>query len=570
MENHNNTSNPENKKPHKILRANLKEKIEVLDFLAGPPKRTQSETLTHFAKQNRFSISQATLSNWCIKEKEIRQEYDENPHLVNYRRKPVLKYPEVTKKVEQFIENKGKSGVQITDQMIKDVFTKYVQEYGYNANAVKLTGGMLHSFKKRNSISRGKISKISKAPTPAPPSSLSTLSASSAVTPTNNSATTPTASMHINTTTPSNQNLISDLYSHPMSTASSHSSINTHDSHHTHDSGSIRNADLSRPDQNKPSSMGVVNKSTMYQQMVVQDQHSTTSGAIIGPTPITPDITGMGVHQQTSYNTQSAQQDQQQSVAPTISGTNFIASTLVNQEHQQHLAQMQNLQQNTQQHQQHQQHQQQLLLLQNQTQPFAPFPFQAPLLAQQHLQQLDTQTHLGQVSQSNMQATQQVGLNTQQSNQSLTDAHGRSQSQASHPDVQPHSLNSTENFNKLNIANKNQFDFTFEDILNSSVGFNTRLIHSDDNFSTIFRGNMNLDNPNMPSMSPNLSEAASANTPFVPSMLNDQQAHNLTEAQVGYSTARPQVSQDNTDHMYWKILHIQELHILMLKKLRKF
>ncbi|GMG04789.1 unnamed protein product [[Candida] boidinii] len=299
MENHNNTSNPENKKPHKILRANLREKIEVLDFLAGPPKRTQSETLIHFAKQNRFSISQATLSNWCIKEKEIRQEYDENPHLVNYRRKPVLKYPEVTKKVEQFIENKGKSGVQITDQMIKDVFTKYVQEYGYNANAVKLTGGMLHSFKKRNSISRGKISKISKASTPAPPSSLSTLSSSSAVTPINNSATTPTASMHnINTTTPSNQNLISDLYSHPMSTASSHSSINTHDSHHTHDSGSIRNADLGRPDQNKISSMGAANKSTMFQQMVVQDQQSTTSGSIIGPTPITPDITAIS----SSYN----------------------------------------------------------------------------------------------------------------------------------------------------------------------------------------------------------------------------------------------------------------------------
>ncbi|OWB60702.1 hypothetical protein B5S32_g1996 [[Candida] boidinii] len=546
MENNNNNTNNNNKpnsannKPHKILRANLKEKIEVLDFLTGPPKRTQSETLVHFAKQNRFSISQATLSNWCIKEKEIRQEYDENPHLVNYRRKPVLKYPEVTKAVEQFIENKGKSGVQITDQMIKDVFTKYVQEYGYNANAVKLTGGMLHSFKKRNSISRGKISKISKNPAPAPPPSLSTLSSSSAVTPITNPVTTPSASLHnINSTTPSNQNLISDLYPHPMSTTSSHSSINTHDSHHTHDSGNIRNTDVNRLDQSKPSSIGV-NKSAMYQQMVVQDQQSTASGSIIGPNPITGDIAGMGVHQQTSYSNQQSQQ--QQSVAPTVSGANFIASSLVNQQHQQHLAQMQNLQQNTQ---QQQQQQQQLLLLQNQPQPFAPFPFQAPLLAQQHLQQLDPQTHLGQIPQSNIQAPQQIDTNTQQSNTSLTDLRGRSQSQASHPDVQPQSLTNTETFNKVNNTNKNQFDFTFEDILNSSVGFNTRLIHSDDNFSTIFRGNMSLDHPNMTSMSPNLSEAASANTPFMPSMLNVQQPHNnFTEGQVGFPGIRAQLNQD--------------------------
>ncbi|GMF04843.1 unnamed protein product [Ambrosiozyma monospora] len=114
------------------------------------------ETLTHFKQLQQFSISQATLSNWTVKEAELRDEFDNNPNLEAYKRKPVLKYPKVTKAVEKYIEEASNKGQLITDQMIKDVFVKYMKQYGYDDQHFNLSGGMLHSFKKRNLISRGR------------------------------------------------------------------------------------------------------------------------------------------------------------------------------------------------------------------------------------------------------------------------------------------------------------------------------------------------------------------------------------------------------------------------------
>ncbi|VEU20708.1 DEKNAAC101556 [Brettanomyces naardenensis] len=141
----------------KLPRATLKEKIEVLDYIAGPPKRSQLEALAHFKAQKRFAISQATLSNWTLKERQLRAEFLENPNLEDYRKKPVLKHPEVTKAVEKYVEQAFKEGQAITDNMIKKIFVKYLKEYGYTESDFKISGGMLHSFKKRNFISGGRI-----------------------------------------------------------------------------------------------------------------------------------------------------------------------------------------------------------------------------------------------------------------------------------------------------------------------------------------------------------------------------------------------------------------------------
>ncbi|QPG75238.1 hypothetical protein FOA43_002588 [Brettanomyces nanus] len=141
----------------KLPRATLKEKIEVLNFICGPPKKSQLEALAHFRDQKRFAISQATLSNWTLKEKQLREEFIENPNLEDYRKKPVLKHPEVTKAVEKYVEKAFEEGQTITDNMIKQIFVKYLKEYGYSESDFKISGGMLHSFKKRNFISGGKI-----------------------------------------------------------------------------------------------------------------------------------------------------------------------------------------------------------------------------------------------------------------------------------------------------------------------------------------------------------------------------------------------------------------------------
>lgn len=140
-------------------RATLREKLEVLDYLAGPPRVSQLKALAHFKQQQRFAISQATLSNWALREAQIRRECKENPNLVDYRKIPVMKHPDVTRAVEKYVEKVASEGQTITDGIIRSLFTKYLKEFGYSSSDFKISGGMLHSFKKRNSITGGKMMK---------------------------------------------------------------------------------------------------------------------------------------------------------------------------------------------------------------------------------------------------------------------------------------------------------------------------------------------------------------------------------------------------------------------------
>lgn len=151
-------------------RANLQQKVGVLDYFHGPPQRTQAETLQHFRATDEFSISQATLSSWIVNEPTIRSQLEENPNLVNYRKKPVMKYPDVTRAVENYIDENC-NRTPITDHMLKDIFHYYLGVYGYDKSKISLSSGMLHSFKKRNSIKKGvKIAeKIKEDINPPPP-----------------------------------------------------------------------------------------------------------------------------------------------------------------------------------------------------------------------------------------------------------------------------------------------------------------------------------------------------------------------------------------------------------------
>jgi len=136
----------------KLPRATLKEKIEVLDYMKGPPLKSQIETLNHFKNLKRFAISQATLSTWTSNEKKLRLEFDENPNLESYKKIPVFKNPNITKQVENYISELVSNGENISDQLIKNVYTTFMIKNGYSKDDLKLSTGMLKSFKKRNTL----------------------------------------------------------------------------------------------------------------------------------------------------------------------------------------------------------------------------------------------------------------------------------------------------------------------------------------------------------------------------------------------------------------------------------
>lgn len=134
-------------------RATLRQKIDVLDYIAGPPVKSQIDALNYFRKQGLFSISQATLSNWTTHERELREEFEKNPNLKYYKKKPVLKYPQVTVQVEKHISELIASGQVITDNVIRDTYKRFMNKSGDSKEKdFKLSAGMLKSFKKRNSV----------------------------------------------------------------------------------------------------------------------------------------------------------------------------------------------------------------------------------------------------------------------------------------------------------------------------------------------------------------------------------------------------------------------------------
>lgn len=136
----------------KLPRATLNQKIEVLDYLVGPPSKSQIATLNHFRDKQEFAISQATLSNWVSSERVLRHEYNSNPNLKSYKKKPVLKYPDVTVKVENYISNFLSNGIEVDDKLIRETYLKVMDELGYSISDFKLSTGMLKSFKKRNTL----------------------------------------------------------------------------------------------------------------------------------------------------------------------------------------------------------------------------------------------------------------------------------------------------------------------------------------------------------------------------------------------------------------------------------
>lgn len=143
------TLDPAKKPP----RATLRQKIDVLDYIAGPPVKSQIDALTFFKKQGLFSISQATLSNWTTHERELRDEFEKNPNLKYYKKKPVLKYPHVTVQVEKHISELLAAGQPVTDKVIRDAYKLFMSNSESGAERdFKLSAGMLKSFKKRNSV----------------------------------------------------------------------------------------------------------------------------------------------------------------------------------------------------------------------------------------------------------------------------------------------------------------------------------------------------------------------------------------------------------------------------------
>ena len=139
--------------PKKPPRATLRQKIDVLDFIAGPPVKSQIDALNFFKKQGLFSISQATLSNWTTHEKELREEFEKNPNLKYYKKKPVLKYPHVTVQVEKHISELVAGGQPVTDKVIRDAYRLFMgKSEAVGEKEFKLSAGMLKSFKKRNSV----------------------------------------------------------------------------------------------------------------------------------------------------------------------------------------------------------------------------------------------------------------------------------------------------------------------------------------------------------------------------------------------------------------------------------
>lgn len=138
----------------KLPRATLRQKIEVLDYLVGPPAISQMDTVKHFKNIHLFAISQATLSNWVTHEEELRKEFKDNPNLILYKKKPVLKYPDVTKHVEKYVSELISNGETVTDKIIRDLFAAFMVKLGYTDHDFKLSGGMLNSFKRRNVLKK--------------------------------------------------------------------------------------------------------------------------------------------------------------------------------------------------------------------------------------------------------------------------------------------------------------------------------------------------------------------------------------------------------------------------------
>ncbi|CDK29466.1 unnamed protein product [Kuraishia capsulata CBS 1993] len=138
----------------RLPRAQLKEKIEVLDYIRHTQTTSNAAVVNHFRSLKRFAISQTTLSGWRQMEDELRKAHRESPNLEGYRRMPVLKYPNVMQDVEKFVDEKASQGVDLTDQLIQHAYSYFMGVHGHPSG--RLSGGMLQAFKKRNAIKNGK------------------------------------------------------------------------------------------------------------------------------------------------------------------------------------------------------------------------------------------------------------------------------------------------------------------------------------------------------------------------------------------------------------------------------
>lgn len=136
-----------------LPRATLADKIAVLDVLRGPPALGVHETYLRFAREARFAFSQATLANWVLQEPLLRAQARAGGTSL-YKRKPVLKHPQLTAAVERHIRENWVHGQPLSDKELRGVFRAYVKELG--VEDAKLSAGMLHSFKRRNGIYRGR------------------------------------------------------------------------------------------------------------------------------------------------------------------------------------------------------------------------------------------------------------------------------------------------------------------------------------------------------------------------------------------------------------------------------
>jgi cystathionine beta-lyase/cystathionine gamma-synthase len=132
-----------------LPRATLSQKIEVLDYMKGPPRRSQVETMNRF--KERFALSQATLSSWTHKESFLRAQFESSPNLHGFRRKPVVKHPVLMEKVENYIKQLSENGYQqqINDKLIRSTFDQFVTEMGIPKEKCVLSAAMIKSLKRR-------------------------------------------------------------------------------------------------------------------------------------------------------------------------------------------------------------------------------------------------------------------------------------------------------------------------------------------------------------------------------------------------------------------------------------
>lgn len=139
-------------------RATLEQKVAVLDFMKQTGS-SQLATVAHFLRPGQghnFQFSRATLSTWIMDEPNIRKEYSRGAsNIKQYKKKPVMKYPQLNSLVEQEIKQNFTNGQRISDQMIKETFNKFIIELGLEKEDIRLSSGMLTSFKRRNGIFKG-------------------------------------------------------------------------------------------------------------------------------------------------------------------------------------------------------------------------------------------------------------------------------------------------------------------------------------------------------------------------------------------------------------------------------